>query len=158
MRSSAPQKPKFKKERLTESQSRVDWRKQRETRQMPLGCAALNPAYATNLKFGETMKKQITRLSPHQNGKVFGIMMATSSVPIMLLSVIIFELFAPTGMTQSGAKSFPPLFIFIVFPFAYLIIGYIFVGIGCLIYNMLFNYIGGFEFEVSEKETSSKVG
>ncbi len=99
------------------------------------------------------MKKQIARLSPHQNGKVFGIMMAVSSLPIAILSLIMFGLFAPKGLSPENEKSLPVI-MFAVFPFVYLIMGYLFVVIGCFIYNVLYKYFGGFEFEVSEPEQS----
>jgi len=37
-------------------------------------------------------------------------------------------------------------------PFIYLIFGYISVAIGCALYNVMFKYIGGFEFEARERD------
>jgi len=40
---------------------------------------------------------------------------------------------------------------FLLFPTFYIIFGYIFTLIGCAIYNFLFKYIGGFEYESRDK-------
>lgn len=87
------------------------------------------------------MKQQIARLSPHQNGKVFAVLMAVSS----LLFLIPFLLFMAT-VVPAGQR--PPMFMMvIVMPVMYLVIGYVGVAIGCLLYNALFKFIGGIEFE-----------
>lgn len=91
------------------------------------------------------MKKQIKRLSPHQNGKVFGILMALSS----LVFVIPFALalsFMPMGEGQGG----PGVLFLIGAPIMYLVFGYVMAAVGCLIYNFAYKYIGGIEYETSE--------
>ena len=86
------------------------------------------------------MKQQIARFSPHQNGKVFAVLMAVVSlvfvVPIMFLASL------------AGPKdAAPPAFLFLLFPLIYLVVGYIMVALGCAAYNFMFRYIGGIEFE-----------
>jgi hypothetical protein len=91
------------------------------------------------------MKKQIERLSPHQNAKVFAILMAIGSlvfvVPFMLIASL-------AGPKDAG----PPFFFFALFPVVYLIFGYLSVAAGCAIYNFMFKHIGGIEFEQRESD------
>ena len=86
------------------------------------------------------MKQQVARLSPHQNGKVFGVLMALVSLVFLVPFSAIF-LFAPSDPNA------PPSWIFLLFPIIYLVMGYISVAIGCWVYNAMFRFIGGIEFE-----------
>ena len=86
------------------------------------------------------MKQQVARFSPHQNGKVFAVLMAVSS----LVLVVPFFLIASFAGPQEAA---PPLFLVILFPVFYLVLGYVMVAIGCAVYNFMFKFIGGIEFE-----------
>lgn len=89
------------------------------------------------------MKRQVARFSPHQNGKVFAVLMAVTS----LVFVVPFMLFASAmGPKDSG----PPFFFFALFPVMYLVVGYVMVVAGCAAYNLLFKYIGGIEFETTD--------
>lgn len=90
------------------------------------------------------MKKQIKKLSSHQNGKVLGILMAVTSLFFLLPMALVFSLVDNGG--QFGLSGF----ILLLFPFMYLILGYISVAIGCFIYNLFFKYIGGIEFEETD--------
>lgn len=83
------------------------------------------------------MKQQITRLSPHQNGIVAGVMMAA----ISLLFVVPFFLFMP-GMPGGGGK-----WIFLLMPVGYLIASYISVALSSLFYNFIVQFTGGIEYE-----------
>jgi len=87
------------------------------------------------------MKQQVARLSPHQNGKVFAVLMAASALVILLPLMLIAYGFAP------NSASAPPLYALILLPLFYLVVGYITVAIGCLLYNWLYPFIGGIEFE-----------
>lgn len=91
------------------------------------------------------MKIQVARFSPHQNGKVFAVLMALSSV----VFVIPFMLFA-SAMGPKGSG--PPYFMIRAFPILYLVLGYLSIAIGCWFYNVMFKYIGGIEFESQETE------
>jgi hypothetical protein len=86
------------------------------------------------------MKQQIARFSPHQNGKVFAVITAIGSVVFM----VPFMLFAFTGAPE-GAR--PPFWFVVGMPLMYLVMGYISVAIGCAVYNLLYRYVGGIEFE-----------
>lgn len=91
------------------------------------------------------MKTRIDRFSPHQNGKVFAVLMAVSSLVFLVPFMLIAAATAPAG------HGFP-LFMVAVFPVVYLVFGYLFVLVGCWIYNILVKYTGGIEFETRAVE------
>ena len=86
------------------------------------------------------MKQQVARFSPHQNGKVFAVLMAVTSLIFLVPFFLLFSSFGP-------AQGRPPMFMLLVFPLVYLVFGYISVVIGCAIYNFLYKFVGGIEFE-----------
>jgi len=86
------------------------------------------------------MKQQIARFPPHQNGKVFGVLTAVSSLVFFVPFFVFFAAVAP-------AEQRPPLFMMLMMPILYLVLGYVMVAIGCAVYNFMFKYIGGIEFE-----------
>lgn len=94
------------------------------------------------------MKQQILRFSPHQNAKVFAVLMALGS----LVFVVPFMLFAGM-MTPEGMG--PPMFVFVLFPVFYLVFGYVMVAVGCVIYNFMVRYIGGIEFESQDPKADA---
>ena len=98
------------------------------------------------------MKKQISKLSPHQNGKVFGVLMALASL-VFVVPILFLSFFSMPAVDQHGNPTAFPKFMIIMFPIFYLFFGYIATAIGCLIYNTLFKVIGGFEFEVRDENT-----
>ena len=90
------------------------------------------------------MKQQVARLSPHQNGKVFAVLMALGSLVFLVPFSAIFW-FAPADPNA------PSAWFFLLFPVIYLIMGYISVSVGCWLYNAMFKYIGGIEFEAKSE-------
>jgi hypothetical protein len=96
------------------------------------------------------LKKQIKRLSPHQNGKVFGVLMAVSSLILFLPMSLMMSVMGPQ-VDRFGNEVVFPTSLFLLMPLFYLVFGYISVAIGCAIYNFLFKYIGGIEFESVEE-------
>jgi ABC-type multidrug transport system fused ATPase/permease subunit len=96
------------------------------------------------------MKKQISRISPHQNGKVFGILMAVASL-VFVVPMLAIMMFSVPAVDQHGNPATFPKFLIILFPILYLVIGYLTAVIGSAIYNFFFRYIGGFEFEVKDE-------
>ncbi len=92
------------------------------------------------------MKQQVARLSAHQNGKVFGVLMAIGSLVFFLPFVAIF-----VATSTEGAPGSPPVFMFLLAPLFYLVFGYLSVAAGCVLYNFMFRYLGGIEYEVNEK-------
>lgn len=93
------------------------------------------------------MKKQIERFSPHQNAKVFAVLMAVSSLVFVVPFMLIGSAFSPRGMGM-GMSAMAVL----AFPVMYLVIGYLSVLIGCWVYNLLFPYIGGIEFQARDSD------
>jgi cation transporter-like permease len=89
------------------------------------------------------MKKQITRFSPHQNAKVFAILMALGSlvflVPFMLIA-----------LAQAPAGGGPPWYLVLIFPVVYLVFGYLSIAVACWIYNTMYPHIGGIEFDIDD--------
>lgn len=86
------------------------------------------------------MKQQVSRLSPHQNGKVLAILMAVSS----LVFIVPFSLF----MMAAGPKgSGPAGFMMLFMPLFYLAVGYVMVAVSCWFYNWMVQFTGGIEFE-----------
>jgi hypothetical protein len=92
---------------------------------------------------GDEVKHQVRRFSPHQNGKVFGVLMAIGSlvfvVPIMFVASL-----------ASPAENNPPMLLMLLFPVFYLVFGYLSVVVGCWLYNVMFKYIGGIEYEAEQ--------
>lgn len=86
------------------------------------------------------MKQQIARFSPHQNGKIFAILMAIGSLVFVVP-------FTPLAFASAPPDARPPLLFMLGMPVLYLVMGYISVVIGCALYNLLFKHIGGIEFE-----------
>lgn len=86
------------------------------------------------------MKQQVARFPPHQNAKVVAVMMAVTS---LIFVVPIFLLASMFGAGQSGM----PIWMIIIFPLIYLVMGYISVVIGCAIYNVVVPFTGGLEYE-----------
>ncbi len=86
------------------------------------------------------MKQQITRLSPHQNAKVAAVMMAVTSLIILVPIMLIANAFSPAG---KGV----PLLALLLAPLFYLVVAYISTVIGCAIYNALQGLVGGIEYE-----------
>ena len=97
------------------------------------------------------MKKQISRLSPHQNGKVVGVLSAVLAVLFVVPMFLVMNFFIAPADRYGQAASFPPVML-LIFPVLYLIMGYIATAIACALYNLLARFIGGFEFETRAEE------
>lgn len=54
------------------------------------------------------------------------------------------------SITGFKERSGPSAFFFLLFPIFYLVMGYLMVAVGCLIYNFAFKYLGGIEYETIE--------
>ncbi len=83
------------------------------------------------------MKKQIINISPFQTAKVFAVLYFLISLPFVGLMALMF-LFSPSPQ--------PGLGFLIIFPFIYLIFGFIFTALGAWFYNIIAKWIGGIEY------------
>lgn len=86
------------------------------------------------------MKQQVVRFSPHQNGKVFAVLSAVGSLVILVPMFLLFSVIAPSQARAS-------LVMLLTMPLMYLVLGYAMVAIACALYNFMFRYVGGIEFE-----------
>ena len=97
------------------------------------------------------MKIQIARLSPHQNAKVFAVLMAIGSLVFVVPMFVAFQ-FIPPGVDARGNPVNPPSTAFVLlFPFIYLVMGYLMVVAGCWLYNIMVRFLGGFEYETRDQ-------
>ena len=88
------------------------------------------------------MAQRIQRFGVGQTAKVFGVLyalMGLIAIPFFLLGAS----FAPEG-SRFGMG------IIIGFPIAYGLMGFVFTGIACLVYNMVAGWIGGVEIELDD--------
>jgi hypothetical protein len=92
------------------------------------------------------MKHQIERFAPHQNAKVFAVLMAVSSLVFLVPFFLIALLAAPP-------EAKPPVWMFVLMPVLYLVIGYLMVAVSCWFYNVMFKYVGGIEFTSTTEST-----
>ena len=99
------------------------------------------------------MKQQVARFSPHQNGKVFGVLMALGALVVAVPFFAAISAIAPAG----AANAFPATMILIM-PVVYLVFGYLSIAAGCLMYNIMFKYLGGIEFEAQSKAGDPVMG
>ena len=90
------------------------------------------------------MKQQITRLSPHQNGKVAAVLAAVVSL-IVLVPVFLIATLAGAGTAAQGM----PLWLIFILPVIYLVISYIVTVIFCALYNVIAPMTGGIEYDSS---------
>lgn len=91
------------------------------------------------------MKIQIRRFSPHQNAKVISILMAVSSLVLFVPLYLLFVLVPP-----EDGQARPPVYMLLVFPLVYLVMGYVMVAIACAIYNLVARYTGGIEYDTED--------
>lgn len=85
------------------------------------------------------MQMQIARFSPHQNGKVFGVLTA-------IVSFIFLVPFTLVALATAPKDAAPPVFVLLLLPLVYMLLSYAMVAVGCWLYNRLFRHIGGIEF------------
>jgi hypothetical protein len=96
------------------------------------------------------VRVQIRRLSPHQNGKVVALLMVVVSLPLFAIMGVAVWLAGPQVDQHATPLAFP-LSMFVILPFFYLIFAYLTVAFICIIYNLLFRVVGGFEFELDDR-------
>lgn len=98
---------------------------------------------------------RIKRLGVVQTAKVAAVMYFIFSAVIMIPIGLI------TMLTGPAKDSFPGLFgglfggiFMIIMPIIYAVLGFIFVAIACLIYNLIARFMGGIEIELENDDFS----
>ena len=93
------------------------------------------------------MKVSISRFSPHQNAKVFSVLMAVGSLVFAVPMFIALSMIPGGHDAHGNPVSAPPAYIVLIFPMVYLVFGYVSILVGCWLYNLLYRVVGGFEYE-----------
>jgi hypothetical protein len=88
------------------------------------------------------MRKRISRIAPIQLGKVAAIFYGLFSI----LFVAIMAVASMFGPSQGRM----PFWLLIALPVIYIILGFIFMAVGALIYNLVARWVGGIEFTTEE--------
>lgn len=89
------------------------------------------------------MAKQIRRFGVGQTAKVVGVLYT-------LMGLLFVPFFALATMLAPSEDSALPLWLVAIVPVLYGLLGLVFTAIGCLIYNMVAGWVGGFEIELEE--------
>ncbi len=97
------------------------------------------------------MKKQIQSISSHQTSKVLACIYIAITIPFMFIGLLAFIFGAPVKSPDGQAPTNFPWLLFIFAPLIYGVFGYIFSRLGCLVYNLVAKFVGGFEFTVIDK-------
>ena len=88
------------------------------------------------------MKRHITRIGPHQAGKVGAILyfvMGCLLVPFMLIP-----------MLMGGDRAGPGVLFVLAMPILYCVLGYVFVVLMSWMYNVVASFVGGIEITLDE--------
>jgi hypothetical protein len=81
------------------------------------------------------MKQQVTRLSPHQNGKIFAVLMAVTSLVFVVPAVLV-------SNTLGDKENALPM---------YMVLLLLMTAVACIVYNFAAKFVGGIEFEAQAK-------
>ena len=93
------------------------------------------------------MRQQIVRLSPLQTAKTMAALYG--------LMGFIFIPFFYVAMSMAPGESRPGAFFLILAPLAYAAFGFVFVAIGCLLYNFVANFTGGIEVDLASSASGA---
>jgi hypothetical protein len=99
------------------------------------------------------MVKRLKRVSPLQAGKVIGALYALLSlvvIPFFILGFVV-AAFAPNSngnMMPAAIGLVSAVFMVVLLPIMYGVLGFIFGALGALAYNLIAGWMGGLEFEV----------
>ena len=95
------------------------------------------------------MKKQISRISIAQTSKVIAILYVIFSLLYSLIGIPMI-IFGGSDVKMMG-------YMYLFMPIIMGIFGFIFVALGCWVYNLVAGKFGGVEFEVKDIENESFV-
>ncbi len=90
------------------------------------------------------MKKQLVHISMLQSAKVAGALYLVISIPF----IILFGL--ATMFTGGIGTFFGSIFMIIIAPIVYAVVGFLFTLVGAFVYNLVAARIGGFEYTSDE--------
>jgi len=76
------------------------------------------------------------------------VLMAVVSLVFVIPMTIVFSFFPG----RQGQADFPPVYMLLMFPVMYLVMGYVMTVIGCALYNAAFRFIGGIEYESTQED------
>lgn len=93
------------------------------------------------------MRQQIVRLSPVQTAKVMAALYG--------LMGFVFVPFFYLAMRMSPAATRPGAWFLIVVPLAYAALSFVFIAIGCLLYNFVASFTGGIEADLEPTGAAS---
>ena len=80
-------------------------------------------------------------------------MLMAFSTLIFVVPIAVMFSFIPPGVDSHGNEiARPSAALFLLFPIAYLVVGYIMTLVGCVLYNFISKYIGGIEYESHDSE------
>ena len=97
------------------------------------------PIYKTK---GNILKKRIVHISALQAAKVSALLYLVISIPIVALMAL--------GSMTSSTPNKIPIFILVLMPILYMVVGFIFSAISAWIYNLIAKWVGGIEYTTVE--------
>lgn len=99
--------------------------------------------------------QSIKCFSVHKTALTFSVLMAVSSLPLIILMAVMTSFMPMTDANGNEIDGqFPMGIMLLVMPIMYLIMGYIFTAIGAWFYNFVAKYTGGIKFELVNEENS----
>ena len=98
--------------------------------------------------------KRIKKFGVYQTSKVCGIIYFIGSAVVFIPFGLLFSSF---GGDNNPFAMFTGTMLFIL-PFVYGVIGFIVTAVGCVIYNIIANWVGGIEVEVESDASSTITG
>ena len=87
------------------------------------------------------MRKRIRRVAPVQLGKVFAVLYALASIPIVLIML---------AANSMGGSQGMPMWMLLGIPVLYLVFGFIFTAIAAWLYNLVAGWVGGIEYTTED--------
>lgn len=96
------------------------------------------------------MIKSITYFAPHKTALTVSLVLALSSLLMVVPMAISFSFMPATDSNGNPVSTTPFLFMLIFMPIFYFIFGYLFTGFAAWLYNKVSKYTGGIKYEASE--------
>lgn len=95
--------------------------------------------------------KSLKYIAPHKTALTMSILFAVSSLIFLIPMYAMFYSVVPTtGPNGEAVDVTFPMWMLVVLPISYLVIGYLFTGLFAWLYNLTARFTGGITFKVSE--------